>query len=126
MKAEFPKVDSGPRNWTAPGVDGKLGGPEYYEGRGPDVLTPPSWTTPEELEALKKKHTCIGCQSAGEPDGETHADHFTGHGPTCPKCVRQLAINKTTAVDSLLTGCAPENRLHRSTVVPSQRQSVLC
>jgi hypothetical protein len=32
----FPIVDrNDPRNWIAPGVDGVLGGPEYYQGRGP-------------------------------------------------------------------------------------------
>jgi hypothetical protein len=32
----FPIVDrNDPRNWVAPGVDGVLGGPEYYQGRGP-------------------------------------------------------------------------------------------
>jgi hypothetical protein len=66
---------SDPRNWVAPGasgnpieMDGQLGGPEYYEGRGPlpviGPLTPPKSTTLEELVVLKKKHTCLGCQSA--------------------------------------------------------------
>jgi hypothetical protein len=66
---------SDPRNWVAPGasgnpieMDGQLGGPEYYEGRGPlpviGPLTPPKFTTLEELVVLKKKHTCLGCHSA--------------------------------------------------------------
>ena len=40
----FPRVDpNDKRNWTAPNLQGALGGPQWYEGRGamPDTPTPP-------------------------------------------------------------------------------------